>query len=224
MVIVFGFIFSSNYVNAAINVFCDDFNGYSAGKGLGSQSNQIWTSKGGSVAEGDNTRGNIAKITDENVSDKMYIETPLIEKTSNETVVYIWDYMTDNITADQRIVIYGVSDSNTASKAIQFKTVKVDGVWKLQYQNSGSWGDICELVAGKWYHFKTEINYATGKTTLYVDYEKIYEDGSVMQNASISSQYHKITFGTMNVNADNIVLSSSISWKFILSGPKFSTS
>ena len=41
---------------AAVNQFSDDFDGYTAGKGLGSESNQTWTSRGGTVSEADDVR------------------------------------------------------------------------------------------------------------------------------------------------------------------------
>ena len=193
-------------VDAAINVFSDDFDGYTAGKGLGSESNQVWTSRGGSVSECDDVRLNVAQIADESASDKMYIATPVLDKKANEKIVYMWDYMTLTPSNDQRTVIWGITADGAEKKVIQIRSYNNNGEWKLQYQNSSAWCDIGTLEAGKWYHFKVIEDYSTGTSELYVNYETVFTGGSVMQTAAVSAPKHKITFGTNNANADKGIM------------------
>lgn len=187
---------------AAVNLFSDDFDGYTAGKGLGSESNQTWTSRGGTVSEADEIRLNVACVADDSASEKRYIQTSLIDKKANEKVVYMWDYMTLEPTNDQRTVIWGVTENGEEKKAIQIRSYNVDGEWKLQYQNGSAWVDIGTLDAGKWYHFKVIEDYSSSKSELYVNYEEVFKNGTVMQTAAVSAPKHKITFGTNNVNGD----------------------
>lgn len=191
--------------SAANSVFSDNFDSYSVG-GLGSASGGAWVSRGGVVVEGDAARGNVAKIEDNDANNIMYISTAAYTKAQNEYIVYIWDYMTDNPTNDQRMIIYGITADNEEKKALQLRTYQADGNLRLEYQDgsSGGWSELCGLEAGKWYHFRAEVSYAGtgGSVSLYVDGENIFSNHAVMQSAVIAAPQHKLVFGTNTNKTD----------------------